>query len=105
MPTVTYEGRHFEVDNKGFLRAGENWNREVAQLFARAQGMESLNDKHWQIIDYIRSYYLEHDKAPLIRAICSACEVSLREIYTLFPKGPVHGACKIAGLAKPDGCV
>ena len=29
----------------------------------------------------------------------------LKEIYELFPLGPAKGACKIAGLPKPDGCV
>ncbi|HPS25746.1 MAG TPA: TusE/DsrC/DsvC family sulfur relay protein, partial [Bacteroidales bacterium] len=27
------------------------------------------------------------------------------EIYELFPSGPGKGACKIAGLPKPTGCV
>ncbi|MCP4570023.1 MAG: sulfurtransferase TusE, partial [FCB group bacterium] len=25
--------------------------------------------------------------------------------YELFPSGPAKGACKVAGLAKPTGCV
>ena len=29
----------------------------------------------------------------------------LREIYELFPSGPAKGACKVAGLPKPTGCV
>ena len=32
-------------------------------------------------------------------------DLRLREIYELFPMGPAKGACKIAGLPKPDGCV
>jgi len=27
------------------------------------------------------------------------------KIYDLFPSGPAKGACKVAGLPKPDGCV
>jgi tRNA 2-thiouridine synthesizing protein E len=26
-------------------------------------------------------------------------------LYSLFPAGPAKQACKIAGLAKPAGCV
>jgi dissimilatory sulfite reductase related protein len=43
--------------------------------------------------------------APMVRSICQDTGIRLREIYTLFPQGPARGACKIAGLPKPDGCV
>ena len=33
------------------------------------------------------------------------CEMKLNEIYALFPSGPAKGACKVAGLPKPTGCV
>jgi TusE/DsrC/DsvC family sulfur relay protein len=26
-------------------------------------------------------------------------------VYELFPSGPAKGACKVAGLPKPTGCV
>jgi len=26
-------------------------------------------------------------------------------VYELFPSGPANGACKVAGLPKPTGCV
>ncbi|WP_243678652.1 TusE/DsrC/DsvC family sulfur relay protein [Vulcanisaeta distributa] len=26
-------------------------------------------------------------------------------LYELFPDGPAHGACKVAGAPKPTGCV
>ena len=29
----------------------------------------------------------------------------LKKVYELFPSGPAKGACKLAGLAKPTGCV
>ena len=29
----------------------------------------------------------------------------LKEVYELFPSGPGKGACKMAGLPKPTGCV
>lgn len=105
MPELEIEGRSFSVDNRGFLRQPELWDEEVALLFAREQGLESLSGTHWRIIRYIRACFLESGKAPLIRAICNECRVTLRQIYELFPKGPIHGASKIAGLPKPDGCV
>jgi tRNA 2-thiouridine synthesizing protein E len=29
----------------------------------------------------------------------------MKKLYELFPTGPAKGACKLAGLAKPTGCV
>ena len=43
--------------------------------------------------------------APMVRAICKTTGMPLRHVYELFPSGPAKGACKLAGLPKPDGCV
>ncbi len=95
-----------ELNEEGFLAHPEQWDRAVAEILAREQeGIEVLGDKHWAAIDYIRAYYLEKGMAPMIRALCQNSGLRLREIYELFPSGPAKGACKIAGLPKPDGCV
>jgi len=41
----------------------------------------------------------------MIRTICQETGLRLKEIYELFPLGPARGACRVAGLPKPDGCV
>ena len=105
MPEIEIEGRKFEVDGDGFLRNPEIWDEEVARLFAAKDGTGALTDKHWAVINYIREYWKENDMAPMVRKLCQNAGVRLREIYELFPMGPAKGACKIAGLPKPDGCV
>jgi dissimilatory sulfite reductase related protein len=105
MATITIEGKEFEVDGDGFLQQPGIWNEEVAILFAKADGTGELNEKHWAIINFIRHNWKETNMAPMIRKICQATNVRLKEIYELFPMGPAKGACKIAGLPKPDGCV
>lgn len=99
------EGRVFEVDGDGFLSNPELWNDEVAQLFARYDGIELMNERHWAIVRIIRRNYEEKGMAPMIRTICQETGIKLREIYELFPFGPARGACRVAGLPKPDGCV
>jgi len=42
---------------------------------------------------------------PMIRKLCKSTGFKLNEIYALFPSGPAKGACKVAGLPKPTGCV
>ena len=105
MPTVEIEGREFEVDGDGFLQNPEIWDEEVARLFAISDGTGELNEKHWAVVKLIREHWEENDMAPMVRKICQNTGLRLKEIYELFPMGPAKGACKIAGLPKPDGCV
>lgn len=105
MPTIEIEGRSFEVDGDGFLQDPAVWNEDVAVLFARYDGITEMNDKHWAIVRLIRNNWLEKGMAPMVRVLCQETGVKLREIYELFPLGPARGACRIAGLPKPDGCV
>ncbi len=105
MPMMEIEGRTFEVDEEGFLRNPDLWTDEVAMLFARADGVEELNEDHWQIIRYLRNYYIRNGIAPMIRKLCKDTGFNLKRIYELFPAGPAKGACKVAGLPKPTGCV
>lgn len=105
MPTLEIEGKVFQVDGDGFLSEPDIWNKEVASLIARSDGIEEMNEKHWAIVNIIRSNYEEKGNAPMIRTICKESGLRLREIYELFPLGPARGACRVAGLPKPDGCV
>ena len=88
MATLEIQGKTFEVDGDGFLTDPSIWNEDVAKLFAEADGITELNDKHWAI-----------------RTICKETGLKLKDIYELFPLGPARGACRVAGLPKPDGCV
>lgn len=105
MATFEVDGKLFDVDGDGFLTDPNIWNDDVAKLFAKSDGIEELTDKHWAIVRIIRSNFEEKGNAPMIRTICQETGLKLREIYELFPLGPARGACKVAGLPKPDGCV
>jgi tRNA 2-thiouridine synthesizing protein E len=104
--TITSEDRIIEVSEEGFLLHPEEWDRKAAEILAKDQeGIDDLTDEHWAVIHYIRQYYLENNNAPMVRSLCKATQLSLKRIYELFPSGPAKGACKLAGLPKPDGCV
>ena len=105
MPKFVVEGRSYEVDEDGFLQEPERWNEEVAKDFAGTEAVAELTEGHWKVINYIRGYYVEFGIAPMIRKLCKETGYKLKEIYELFPSGPAKGACKLAGLPKPTGCV
>ena len=94
-----------EVDEEGFLIDTDGWNKDVAQILSREEVPSGLNEDHWRIIDYMRKYYLDYGIAPPIRMLTKQTGLDLKYIYQLFPKGPAAGACKVAGLPKPTGCV
>lgn len=106
MPTIEFSGRPLEVNEEGFLVHPEEWNDDLALFLAKVEeGLESLTDEHWAVIRFIRSHYEEKQSAPMVRAVCKSTGLPLRRVYELFPSGPAKGACKLAGLPKPDGCV
>ncbi len=106
MPTVDHQGRKLELNEEGFLANPDEWTEDIALVLAKDQeNLDSLTPEHWAVIRFIRAYYLEKKLAPMVRAICKTTNLPLRQIYELFPSGPAKGACKLAGLPKPDGCV
>ena len=105
MEVLDYKGIKVPVDDDGFIQETEGWNPELASALAASDGVEALTPDHWKVIDYIRAYYKENDIAPMVRRLCKETGLSLKQIYDLFPSGPAKGACKVAGLPKPTGCV
>ena len=103
---LTINEKTYNVDEDGFLEDPNIWNDMVAQDFAGLEGIDgTLTDEHWKVIKFIRDYYVEFGTAPMIRKLCKKTGFDLKRIYELFPSGPAKGACKLAGLPKPTGCV
>ncbi|HUU03421.1 MAG TPA: TusE/DsrC/DsvC family sulfur relay protein [Myxococcota bacterium] len=94
-----------EVDEDGFIQEPDKWTKDVAAALAKTEGVDDLTDEHWKMVDFLREYYIEFGTAPMIRKLCKATGFKLNKVYELFPSGPAKGACKIAGLPKPTGCV
>jgi TusE/DsrC/DsvC family sulfur relay protein len=105
MPTFEYAGVTLAVDEDGFMQEPDKWNQAAAAALATTEGVNALTDNHWKIVNYLREYYLQFGVAPMIRKLCKQTGFSLKEIYEMFPSGPAKGACKVAGLPKPTGCV
>jgi TusE/DsrC/DsvC family sulfur relay protein len=103
--TMTLAGSTVEVDAEGFLADPRQWNADMAPEIARANGIEQLSDRHWQVIDFMRKTYLERGSAPSIRSLGKTSGVPIKELYELFPKGPAKLAAKIGGIPKPRGCI
>jgi tRNA 2-thiouridine synthesizing protein E len=105
MPDFQVGDTTLEIDEDGFIQEPERWNEDVAAALAKTEGVDDLTEEHWKVVNFLRSYYLEFGVAPMIRKLCKETGFKLNKIYELFPSGPAKGACKVAGLPKPTGCV
>ena len=105
MPTVSYGGKDLDIDEDGFIQDPNEWDEEVAKDLAETEGVSEMTEDHWKLVNYLRDYYLKNGIAPMVRKLCKETGCKLKYVYKLFPSGPAKGACKVAGLPKPTGCV
>lgn len=95
-------------DAEGYLLNPEDWDEEVAEELARAEGL-SLTPDHWEILRFMRRYWTEHQVAPDVRHVQAFLaqqrgmdrKTAKEHLYHLFPYGYVKQACKLAGMIKP----
>jgi tRNA 2-thiouridine synthesizing protein E len=99
------ESTGVDRDAEGFLVDPAQWNEDVAAAIAREAGIPVLTERHWQVVRFMRETYLTTGQAPSIRTLGKASGVPIKELYTLFPKGPAKLAAKIGGIPKPRGCI
>ncbi len=105
MPKSVLGGLEMEIDEDGFIQEPERWSTAVAEDLAKTEEVESMGEDHWNLVNYIRDYYLQFGVAPPVRMLCKKTGFDLKYVYELFPGCPAKGACKVAGLPKPTGCV
>jgi dissimilatory sulfite reductase related protein len=105
MPTVEFEGNTFNVDEDGFIDNFTNYNEAWVKYVKHQEGIDEMTKEHWDVINILQDYYKKNGIAPMVRILSKLTGFKLKHIYELFPSGPGKGACKMAGLPKPTGCV
>jgi len=105
------EGHEIDTTDEGFLLDCNDWNESVANQLAVLSRIE-LTQQHWEIVFFIRDYYLMYKHLPNSRVFIKAIKKAMgdekgnsRYLHKLFPQGPLKYACKIAGLPKPPTCL
>ena len=108
---IEFKQKEIETDHQGYLLHVEDWNEEIAVILADQENIK-LSDAHWEVIHFVRNFYLEFKISPAIRVLVNAMKDKLgkdkgnsRHLYKLFPQGPAKQATKIAGLPKPTKCL
>ena len=105
MTVQSIAGTMIDVNDEGFMTDPSQWNEQVAVEIAQREGIDPLSDRHWKVINIMRSEYQAKGTGPAVRLLAKVSGVPIKELYTLFPKGPAKTAAKIAGIPKPRGCI
>lgn len=108
---LVVENIELETDAQGYLKNSQDWTPAVAEAIAVQEQIE-LTDAHWEVIRFVRDFYLEYKTSPAIRMLVKAMgqkfgpdKGNSRYLYRLFPDGPAKQATKLAGLPKPVKCI
>lgn len=108
---LEFNNQQIDTDKQGYLLDYTLWTKELAPIIAKQENI-ILSEQHWEVINFVRNFYLEYNTSPAIRMLVKAMAKALGEdkgnsiyLYKLFPKGPAKQATKIAGLPKPARCI
>ncbi len=97
--TVSFKGKTYSLDSRGFLFTPRQWDENFANGMARILGIyDGLTEEHWDFINYLRNKFIEEKTVPLVVYACSDNKLRLHKFKCLFPTGYHRGACKIAGI-------
>ncbi|WP_343155082.1 TusE/DsrC/DsvC family sulfur relay protein [Buchnera aphidicola (Kurisakia onigurumii)] len=97
-------------DNFGYLINYLDWNESIAKQIAREENI-LLNSNHWEIIYFIRNFYIEFNIVPPLRILSQSLKKKIKrkinscDLFNLFPKNPILQSSKIAGIPKPNQCI
>lgn len=105
MATKDIAGKQVAVNEEGYLTDPSQWTREIAAEIAKEEGIPVLTENHWKVLDYLQKDTKETGVLPSIRKLKATGVMPTKELYELFPEGPLKKAAKIAGLPKPASCV
>jgi tRNA 2-thiouridine synthesizing protein E len=103
METKTVAGVELQLTEEGYLEDITQWNEDIARDIAKDLIIE-LTPKHFEVLKYLREK-TEAGETLTIRKVGKSGIVDIKELYKLFPKGPLKFSAKIAGIPKPTSCV
>ena len=104
MSQKTYAGVTVDVNEEGYFINPSQWTKEIAVEIAKEEGIATLTDQHFAIIEFLRNRH-NNGEALSIRSINHSGVLDVKTFYQLFSGAPLKKATKIAGIPKPASCV
>jgi TusE/DsrC/DsvC family sulfur relay protein len=84
-----------------------DWDETKGAGLADQEGIR-MTDEHWEVVHFLRDYYVEHGKARSGRELSEVLDDHFearggrKHLYRLFPNGPVVQASHIGGVPLPE---
>ena len=66
--SLDINANQYNLDEEGFLLDISDWLHEVTSGMAMRDGVE-LEPEHWEVIIFLRKYYLEYQIAPAMHVL------------------------------------
>ncbi len=98
-----YAGKTVSVDHEGYLTNVSDWTPEIAAEIGKEEGIE-ITPRHYEVLAYLQEQF-KKDVALSIRSVGKSGVVDIKELYELFPKGPLKISSRMAGIPKPKSCI
>jgi tRNA 2-thiouridine synthesizing protein E len=105
MPVTTIADKDVHIDEEGFLTDFDEWDKDLAKVLASNIGIAELTDKHWKVIEFLRTDYQRQGETATLRRVATIGGIPTKELFQLFPKKPARKMSYISGLQKPAGCI
>lgn len=103
MAETVLAGATVTVNNEGYFENPAQWTKEMAVEMAKEYNIE-LTDKHFEVLEYLRQKHMAGEQLT-IRKVGNSGIVDIKQLYQLFPGGPLKISSKLAGIPKPVSCV
>lgn len=108
--TLDVGGRQVLTDPEGYILNMDEWSEDFARALAVQEGLV-LTDEHWEVIQFIREYYEEHDVQAQVRdmvrhfrTVWGPEKGNSRYLHDIFPMGgPQKQGNRLAGMRKTKG--
>ena len=99
-----YAGKTVTVDKDGYLTDVSQWNKDIAVEIGKEEGINQVTDKHFEVLNYLQDQQSK-EVALTIRGVGKSGIVDIKQLYELFPKGPLKISSKMAGIPRPKSCI
>lgn len=86
-------------DERGFIKDPDAWNPTVARQLALQEGIASLTDDHWRLLEALRRHYFSTGAVPVMRHLCRDIGMAEHCVSELLDNP--RRAWRIAGLPDP----
>lgn len=96
-------GKTVSVNEEGYLTDFSQWTPEIGDAIAKEMNI-TLTDRHRAVIAYVQDQFKKGIELS-IRKVRNSGIIDLKELYSLFPRGPLKTAAKIGGIPKPASCI